>query len=131
MSSPRTCWRCRLRTRFIAARFLSYLYITGRTTSSHAHVARCARHGVVPGITNRVLLRVVLALDSERQSGFEIAQAARLRTGTVYPAIIRLVQEGWLSEEQDDGRWYYRMTDHGRDEIIKLAHTRVGPGQWA
>jgi PadR family transcriptional regulator, regulatory protein PadR len=68
------------------------------------------------------VLRVFLADTSARQYGYDLMKAARLASGTLYPMLARLEDEGLVSSEwepppADAGgrppRRYYRLTAEG------------------
>lgn len=70
----------------------------------------------------RLVLSVMLDAPSEEVYGFELAQASGLPSGTIYPILRRLEDQGLVSsrwevlEETDAGRRrrrYYRMTGEG------------------
>jgi len=81
---------------------------------------------------------VLVALTDEQLHGYALIQRLRalegresLRTGTVYAALARLQDEGWVAEVEppahggDARRRYYRVTPAGRDaarvEAARLA----------
>ena len=68
------------------------------------------------------VLSALLAEPRGRHYGLEIAKAARLATGTIYPILARLEADGWVEseweqiDESTEGRRrrrYYRLTGHG------------------
>ena len=70
----------------------------------------------------QVLLAVLLREPLTEHYGLELAKAAGLPTGTIYPILARLEQAGWLEsawEEVDESkagrrrRRYYRLTAAG------------------
>jgi PadR family transcriptional regulator, regulatory protein PadR len=80
------------------------------------------------------LLEVLLADPTREYFGLELAGAAGLHTGTVYPQLARLEQLGWLTsawediDEQIAGRQrrrYNRMTGEGiqcaREQVSRAA----------
>ena len=78
----------------------------------------------VPKMTVPVLsiLSTMLEEPEEERYGLELAARAALTTGTIYPALARLEQAGWLSsrwEDVDPGlagrprRRLYRLTGEG------------------
>lgn len=82
----------------------------------------------------QAVLRVLLDDPTGDHYGFEIARAAGLATGTTYPILIRLEDEGWLESEWEEidesregrrRRRYYRLTGEGfraaRIELAKAA----------
>lgn len=78
-------------------------------------------------------MRLAVALMSDpygRHWGYELAKAAGLRSGIVYPALSSFLEDGWLTdgwEEQWEGskkrppRRYYELTRRGRQELGALA----------
>ncbi|MEU8118689.1 PadR family transcriptional regulator [Spirillospora sp. NPDC049024] len=83
------------------------------------------------------VLSVLLANDSEKgQYGQAIAAATALRTGTVYPILIRFERAGWVrsqwenrddpSEPRDSGapRKYYTLTSEGQERARAAVHAR-------
>lgn len=76
--------------------------------------------------------------------GYDLMKAAKLPSGTLYPMLARLQQEGlvdaeWEAQRQDAGgrppRKYYRLTGEGlriaRLELAQVAHVashRAGHG---
>jgi DNA-binding PadR family transcriptional regulator len=89
------------------------------------------------------VLRVFLADVAERQYGYDLMRAARLSSGTLYPMLARLQDEGlvssqWEPQPADAGgrppRKYYQLTAEGarvaRLELASaaLAAPRTVPG---
>jgi DNA-binding PadR family transcriptional regulator len=79
----------------------------------------------------------VLAADAERwQHGYEISQQTGLKSGTLYPLLMRLSDVGWLearwTEPERAGRpprHEYRLTDGGAALARELAAAEVGQPQ--
>ncbi|GEM45783.1 hypothetical protein DC3_14180 [Deinococcus cellulosilyticus NBRC 106333 = KACC 11606] len=49
--------------------------------------------------------------------GYEMAQTLSMKSGTLYPLLIRLEGEGWLESRWDDStprRHLYRLSDQGK-----------------
>jgi PadR family transcriptional regulator PadR len=71
--------------------------------------------------TNQLL--AVLATDARRwRHGYELSQKTGLKSGTLYPLLIRLSDQGWLearwSEPEREGRpprHEYRLTEEGAE----------------
>jgi DNA-binding PadR family transcriptional regulator len=67
-----------------------------------------------------------IILDVARQTGDRL----RLGTGTLYTALARLVDVGWIEESErrpaadDERRRYYRLTAAGRD-MLRLESERL------
>jgi DNA-binding PadR family transcriptional regulator len=78
------------------------------------------------------VLRVLTADPSAQHYGYDLMKAARLPSGTLYPMLARLQQEGlvqseWEPQREDAGgrppRKYYRLTAEGvRVARLELAH---------
>jgi DNA-binding PadR family transcriptional regulator len=78
------------------------------------------------------VLRVLTADPSAQHYGYDLMTAARLPSGTLYPMLARLQQEGlvqseWEAQREDAGgrppRKYYRLTAEGvRVARLELAH---------
>ncbi len=81
------------------------------------------------------VLRVLLADPSAPHYGYDLMKAAKLPSGTLYPMLARLQQEGlvdseWEPQRPDAGgrppRRYYRLTAEGaRVARFELAQARV------
>jgi DNA-binding PadR family transcriptional regulator len=81
---------------------------------------------------------VLLAISERVRHGFDIMDATRLPSGTVYPALARLENAGLISgswEEFDDARAgkrpprrYYRITAEGRTALAEAVarHRSLG-----
>jgi PadR family transcriptional regulator len=97
------------------------------------------------------VLRVMMTDPAEPHYGYDLMKAAKLPSGTLYPMLARLQQEGlvdaeWEAQRQDAGgrppRKYYRLTGEGlriaRLELAQVSHaatrrpglgaTRPAPG---
>jgi PadR family transcriptional regulator, regulatory protein PadR len=68
------------------------------------------------------VLRVLTADPSARHYGYDLMKAAKLPSGTLYPMLARLQQDGlvdsqWEAQREDAGgrppRRYYRLTAEG------------------
>lgn len=85
-------------------------------------------------------LAILLSLAEEDRHGYAIlndveeqtAGAARVGTGSLYTALQRLEDAGWIKESrrrpspgEDQRRKYYRLTDRGREvsraELLRMA----------
>jgi len=88
------------------------------------------------------VLRVFLADVSARQYGYDLMQAAGLSSGTLYPMLARLEDEGLVSSEwepqRDDAagrppRKYYQLTGEGahvaRLQLAQAADARRRAGR--
>ena len=79
------------------------------------------------------VLRVLTADPSAQHYGYDLMKAARLPSGTLYPMLARLQQEGlvqseWEAQREDAGgrppRKYYRLTGEGlRIARLELARS--------
>jgi DNA-binding PadR family transcriptional regulator len=83
------------------------------------------------------VLSVLLGSDDEKgQYGQRVAAATALRTGTVYPILVRFERAGWVtsrwedpddpSELRDSGarRKYYKLTSEGRERARAAVNAR-------
>ncbi|GAA4239732.1 hypothetical protein GCM10022254_61140 [Actinomadura meridiana] len=83
------------------------------------------------------VLSVLLRSDDEKgQYGQRVAAATALRTGTVYPILVRFERAGWVtsrwedrddpSEVRDSGapRKYYKLTSEGRERARAAVNAR-------
>ena len=78
------------------------------------------------------VLRVLTADPAAQHYGYDLMKAAGLPSGTLYPMLARLQQEGlvqseWEAQREDAGgrppRKYYRLTAEGvRVARLELAH---------
>lgn len=71
------------------------------------------------------LMRVLLNHGSEWSYGYDVSRESGLKSGTLYPMLIRFSDRGWLEEEwrHEQGekpRHMYRLTGLGR-RAAKLA----------
>jgi DNA-binding PadR family transcriptional regulator len=83
------------------------------------------------------VLRVLVADPAAPHYGYDLMKAARLPSGTLYPMLARLQQEGlvdsqWESQRPDAGgrppRKYYRLTAEGvRVARLELVHASAAP----
>lgn len=65
------------------------------------------------------LLELLLEAPGDWHYGYELARGSGLKSGTLYPILIRLADRGWLESQwqQQAGekpRHMYRLTAHGR-----------------
>jgi DNA-binding PadR family transcriptional regulator len=83
------------------------------------------------------VLRVFVADTTARHYGYDLMKAARLQSGTLYPMLARLEEEGMVSSQwetqQPDGRpprKYYQLTGEGirvaRLELARAAQNVAG-----
>jgi PadR family transcriptional regulator, regulatory protein PadR len=83
------------------------------------------------------VLRVMLSDPTAPHYGYDLMKAAKLPSGTLYPMLARLQQEGlvgseWEAQREDAGgrppRKYYRLTADGlRVARIELAQASSSP----
>jgi PadR family transcriptional regulator, regulatory protein PadR len=83
------------------------------------------------------VLRVLLADPTALHYGYDLMKAARLPSGTLYPMLARLQQEGLVNSEWEEQRpeaggrpprRYYRLTAEGaRVARLELAHATAVP----
>ncbi|HEX6881259.1 MAG TPA: helix-turn-helix transcriptional regulator, partial [Terriglobales bacterium] len=65
------------------------------------------------------VLHVLLNRPTDWRYGYDLSRETGLKSGTLYPILIRLTERGWLEHEWrvEDGekpRHLYRLTAHGR-----------------
>ena len=86
----------------------------------------------------RVEFHILLSLSDDARHGYAILQDVaqrtdgqiKLRTGTLYTVIKRMLDGGWLEESEaeagndDQRRRYYRLTAHGR-EVLRAEAKRM------
>jgi PadR family transcriptional regulator PadR len=72
---------------------------------------------------------VMLAHPKARHYGYDLSKAADIRSGSLYPILARLLEDGWVTDEWEpiakkpDGsppRRYYRLTSLGRRELGRM-----------
>lgn len=71
------------------------------------------------------LIQVLTAHANEWTYGYDLSRGSGLKSGTLYPMLIRFAKRGWLESEwrQEEGekpRHMYRLTAHGR-QAARLA----------
>ena len=108
--------------------------------SGAAHRSGDADVRPITRMTDQMLavLSVLLASDCDKgQYGQAIAAATALRTGTVYPILVRFERAGWVlsqwenrddpSEPRDSGapRKYYKLTSEGRERARAAVNARM------
>lgn len=84
------------------------------------------------------VLRVLVADPAASHYGYDLMKAARLQSGTLYPMLARLQQEGLVESEWEDQRpdaggrpprKYYRLTAEGaRVARLELVRAATSPG---
>jgi PadR family transcriptional regulator len=98
-------------------------------------------------LQTQAILAALLEDVTEPHYGLEIAKAAGLPSGTIYPVLARLEREGWVESERENvdasvagrpPRRYYRLTGDGervaKAEIastISRLQPRTGPARIA
>lgn len=75
-----------------------------------------------------------------RHWGYDLSRKAGLRSGIVYPALSRMLDDGWLTDGWEDQwqggkkrppRRYYELTDRGRRELGALADAAAADPRWS
>jgi PadR family transcriptional regulator, regulatory protein PadR len=91
-------------------------------------------------VQTQAILAALLEDVAQPHYGLEMAKAAGLASGTIYPMLARLEREGWVESEQEDvdasvvgrrPRRYYRLTGEGArvaEAEIKRTFGRLRPG---
>lgn len=75
--------------------------------------------GLGMSLQTRDLLSIFLRKPGEWRYGYDLSRASGLKSGTLYPILIRLTERAWLEsewrlEEGQKPRRMYRLTAHGR-----------------
>ena len=102
-------------------------------------------HAQLPLTTT--VFQILLALADEQRHGYAIMQeveqrtggAVQLRPGTLYRALNRMLEDGWLEEVEDrpkpelddERRRYYRLTELGRRVAAAEARRLAREVEWA
>ena len=94
---------------------------------------RPSRAGAAAGPLTPVEFHILLSLADGERHGYAILQDVsqrtddqlRLRTGTLYTVIKRMLDSRWIEDTDspvgdDERRKYYRLTDAGRHELATL-----------
>jgi len=75
----------------------------------------------------RAVLFMLLDNQGERPYGYEISKATGLKSGSLYPILMRLKDQGLLAAHWEDSplpgrppRHMYRLTGDGRDLALQL-----------
>ncbi len=71
---------------------------------------------------SRAVSEILRALLAGKHFGWEIMQTTGLASGTVYPALKRLTEAGWIEWQWENGgrpRRCYTLTEQGRAEARK------------
>lgn len=75
------------------------------------------------------VLAALMANPNGRHWGYELSQAAGVRSGVLYPLLHRLLADGWLQDHWESSsdiqgkrppRRYYTVTEAGRQEMGQL-----------
>jgi PadR family transcriptional regulator, regulatory protein PadR len=75
------------------------------------------------------VISAIIAANPNTITGAQICRSTKLKSGTVYPMLMRLEGKGWLSSEMEDidprvakrpRRKYYRLTAQGGEEGGKM-----------
>ncbi len=72
-----------------------------------------------------MVLEALIEGGTEWRYGYDLSRESGLKSGTLYPMLIRFAERGWLEsqwrhEEGEKPRHMYRLTAHGR-RAAKLA----------
>jgi len=90
-------------------------------------------------LQTQVVLKVLLDDPTRDHYGLEVASAAELKSGTLYPILARLEKAGWITSSWEDidesaegrrRRRYYRLTATGESEAraaVADALARITP----
>lgn len=82
-------------------------------------------------VQTQAILAALLEDATQPHYGLEMAKAAGLPSGTIYPMLARLEREGWVESEREDidaasagrrPRRYYRLTSEGE----RVARSEIG-----
>jgi PadR family transcriptional regulator, regulatory protein PadR len=88
----------------------------------------------------RVLLAIALMDDPfGHHWGYDLGKKASLRSGITYPALTRMLEDGWLTDGWEDPaetggrppRRYYELTDLGRRELAGVIQDAGTDPRWA
>jgi PadR family transcriptional regulator, regulatory protein PadR len=86
------------------------------------------------------VLDVFLDAQGDEIYGLELIRATRIKSGTLYPLLERLLENGWLEARWEDApgdpkgprRRYYRLTGVGAAEGQRIqTEYRIGGAAWA
>lgn len=80
------------------------------------------------------VLGALLASGSDWRHGYDLARETGLKSGTLYPILMRLEQQGWLEATWEDEpapgrprRHLYRLTGTGVEEAVSIVRSAVEP----
>jgi len=80
------------------------------------------------------VISVFLANRDKEFSGYDILKTTNLQSGTVYPMLGKLLEDGWLKSEWKDNpqkgkpdRLCYILTVGGHREALKILEDMVSP----
>jgi PadR family transcriptional regulator, regulatory protein PadR len=77
------------------------------------------------------VLRALAADPAQWRYGYDLATEVRLKSGSLYPILVRLADRGFLETSWEPGlgsrppRHLYRLTSTGRDFVTALAAARA------
>jgi DNA-binding PadR family transcriptional regulator len=84
------------------------------------------------------VLNALLAARDEWRHGYDLSRETGLKSGTLYPILMRLEQQGWLEAEWETEpapgrprRHLYRLTGMGVEEAQAIARTLQAPSRTA
>jgi PadR family transcriptional regulator, regulatory protein PadR len=78
------------------------------------------------------VLRALAANPAQWRYGYDLATEVHLKSGSLYPILVRLADRGLLETSWEPGagsrppRHLYRLTGDGRDFVAALTAARVG-----
>jgi PadR family transcriptional regulator, regulatory protein PadR len=81
------------------------------------------------------LIRALMSHASEWTYGYDLSRESGLKSGTLYPMLIRFAGRGWLEsewrhEEGEKPRHMYRLTAHGRSGArLAISEAKVVAGR--
>jgi DNA-binding PadR family transcriptional regulator len=79
------------------------------------------------------VLRALASTPSQWRYGYDLGTELGLKSGSLYPILMRLADRGLLDAAWEAGpagkppRHLYRITDAGADEVVRLAAEPVPP----
>jgi DNA-binding PadR family transcriptional regulator len=87
----------------------------------------------------RIVLALLLEEPSSWRYGYALSQRTGLKSGTLYPILMRLAEQGWLETRWEDperpgrpARHAYRLTARGMQmALVSLSEAREAAGESA
>lgn len=77
------------------------------------------------------ILTALLRVPSEWRYGYDLSRETGVKSGTLYPILVRLSERSWLetrwqhAEENGKPRHMYRLTAEGRRTARKVVHAKT------